>query len=57
MTFVLGSGATGASCKLCALMQLMPQWAQLPVVIVSSQEHHSNILPWRESGAVVLTVG
>jgi selenocysteine lyase/cysteine desulfurase len=52
-----GSGATGASCKLCALMQLLPQWRPLPVVIVSSLEHHSNILPWRESGAVVLTVG
>ncbi len=52
-----GSGATGASCKLCALMQLLPQWKPLPVVLVSSLEHHSNILPWRESGAVVLTVG
>jgi selenocysteine lyase/cysteine desulfurase len=52
-----GSGATGASCKLCALVRLLPQWSPLPVVIVSTMEHHSNILPWRESGAVVLTVG
>jgi selenocysteine lyase/cysteine desulfurase len=42
---------------LAALLRLLPQWAPLPVVILSTMEHHSNILPWRESGAVVLTVG
>jgi hypothetical protein len=52
-----GSGSTGASNKLCALMRLLPQWSQLPVVVVSSLEHHSNLLPWRESGATILTVG
>lgn len=29
---------------------------QLPLVLISSYEHHSNILPWRECGAQVLEV-
>lgn len=28
----------------------------LQVVMVGPYEHHSNILPWKESGATVLTV-
>ena len=28
----------------------------LPLVLISSYEHHSNILPWRECGAEVLDV-
>ncbi|MDT8873078.1 aminotransferase class V-fold PLP-dependent enzyme [Komagataeibacter rhaeticus] len=28
-----------------------------PVVFIGPYEHHSNILPWRESGAEVITIG
>ena len=28
----------------------------LPVVFVSVFEHNSNLLPWRESGAVIETI-
>ena len=27
-----------------------------PVVLVGAYEHHSNLLPWRESGCEILTV-
>ncbi|KAF0983856.1 hypothetical protein FDP41_007771 [Naegleria fowleri] len=30
--------------------------SELPVVFISSYEHHSNILPWRESGAIVIQI-
>ncbi|KAG2393542.1 hypothetical protein C9374_007073 [Naegleria lovaniensis] len=29
---------------------------ELPVVFISPYEHHSNILPWRESGAIVIQI-
>jgi len=30
--------------------------AEIPVIFISPYEHHSNILPWRESGALVVQI-
>ncbi|MBC7282209.1 aminotransferase class V-fold PLP-dependent enzyme [Hoeflea sp.] len=57
-----GSGATSAANKLVRALQLqalLPHRAlaaglpedELPVVFVGPYEHHSNDLPWRETGA------
>jgi selenocysteine lyase/cysteine desulfurase len=46
-----GSGATGAIDKLVRLLEL-----ESAVVFVGPYEHHSNELPWRESGAEVVTI-
>jgi selenocysteine lyase/cysteine desulfurase len=55
-----GSGATGAVAKLVGLLELGgragPAGAR-PVVFVGPHEHHSNLLPWRESAAEVVAVG
>jgi selenocysteine lyase/cysteine desulfurase len=55
-----GSGATGAVAKLVGLLELDaragPAGAR-PVVFVGPHEHHSNLLPWRESAAEVVAVG
>ncbi|EFC48317.1 aminotransferase [Naegleria gruberi] len=29
---------------------------EIPIVFISCAEHHSNILPWRESGAIVIQI-
>ena len=47
-----GAGATGAIDKLVRLLDL-----ERAVVFVGPYEHHSNELPWRESGADVVTIG
>jgi selenocysteine lyase/cysteine desulfurase len=47
-----GAGATGAIDKLVRLLDL-----DRAVVFVGPYEHHSNELPWRESGADVVTIG
>src|SRR4051812_37017388 len=46
-----GSGATGAIDKLVRALDL-----DGAVVFVGPYEHHSNELPWRESGAEVVTI-
>jgi len=46
-----GSGTTGAIDKLVRVLDL-----DGAVVFVGPYEHHSNELPWRESGAVVVTI-
>ena len=58
-----GTGATGATNKLVHVLgvaQLVrtatTNGTTLPVVIVGPFEHHSNLLPWRETGARVLRV-
>lgn len=57
-----GTGATGAVNKLVSVLGLdvplrMDQPTQArPVVFVGPFEHHSNLLPWRESNAEVVTV-
>jgi selenocysteine lyase/cysteine desulfurase len=48
-----GSGTTGAIDKLKRLLDLDGQRA---VVFIGPYEHHSNELPWRESGAEVVTI-
>ena len=53
-----GSGATGALNKLVHLFGLKSAAAagQHPHVLVGPYEHHSNLLPWRESGATVIEI-
>ncbi len=50
-----GSGSTGAIHKLLNVMELHGEKASKTMVLVGPFEHHSNILPWRESGARVST--
>ena len=50
-----GAGATGAIDKLIRLLAL--HRGPRPVVFVGPFEHHSNELPWRESGADVVVIG
>ncbi len=55
-----GSGATSAINRLVALCGVAEcarnNSENLPVVFVGPYEHHSNILPWRESGAEVVEI-
>ena len=58
-----GTGATGATNKLVHILGLRRLVAEatlnattLPVVLVGPFEHHSNLLPWRETGARVLRI-
>lgn len=62
-----GSGATSASNQLVHLLGLMKsnndkndsnsdEHEQQPVVFVGPFEHHSNLLPWRESHAKIVTI-
>ena len=55
-----GSGATGCVAKLVQLLGLdqpLPAGQRnRPVVLVGPMEHHSNLLPWRESCALVVAV-
>lgn len=47
-----GSGATSGLNRLCALFGVGPG----TLVVIGPYEHHSNILPWRESGAEVIEI-
>jgi len=49
-----GSGATAGLNRLVALMGVNE--AQNPVVFIGPYEHHSNMLPWRESKAEVVEI-
>ncbi len=54
-----GSGATGAMHLLLGLLALSssPQEPdERPVVFLGPAEHHSNDLPWRESGAEIVRI-
>ncbi|XP_022109890.1 uncharacterized protein LOC110989653 [Acanthaster planci] len=51
-----GSGSTGAIHKLLNVMELHGEKAARTMVLVGPFEHHSNILPWRESGARVVRI-
>jgi selenocysteine lyase/cysteine desulfurase len=53
-----GSGSTAGLNRLVGLLDIVALSAQgkRVVVIVGPYEHHSNILPWRESGAEVVEV-
>ena len=46
-----GSGCTGAVHKLIQALSL-----ESPTVFVGPHEHHSNMLPWREIGATVVSI-
>jgi selenocysteine lyase/cysteine desulfurase len=52
-----GSGSTAAIDKLIRLLDLDRPRPDRPVVFIGPYEHHSNELPWRESGADVVTIG
>jgi selenocysteine lyase/cysteine desulfurase len=54
-----GSGATAGINRLVSLLGLRESVGQgeRPLVVVGPYEHHSNILPWRESGAEVVEIG
>lgn len=47
-----GSGATAGLNRLVHLFGVGPGWT----VLIGPYEHHSNILPWRESGARVVEI-
>ncbi|SPJ28305.1 aminotransferase class V-fold PLP-dependent enzyme [Falsiruegeria mediterranea] len=49
-----GSGATAGLNRLVSLMGV--ERADRPVVLIGPYEHHSNILPWRESKAQVVEI-
>jgi len=53
-----GSGATAGLTRLAPLLGVdrMVQTGQKPRVLIGPYEHHSNILPWRESGAEVVEI-
>ena len=49
-----GSGATSGLSRLPALLGV--EEAENPVVLLGPYEHHSNLLPWRESKALVIEI-
>lgn len=52
-----GSGATAGLNRLVSLFGLSDGGAgERPAVLVGPYEHHSNILPWRESGAEIIAI-
>ncbi|CAN0310699.1 unnamed protein product, partial [Hapterophycus canaliculatus] len=59
----VGTGATSAVAKLVSALGLAgplpPGWKpnDRPVIFVGPFEHHSNLLPWRESCGEVVTIG
>ena len=54
----VGSGSTAALALLVRILGVAAKAAsgEMPVVFLGPYEHHSNMLPWRESGAVVVTI-
>ncbi|WP_394356061.1 aminotransferase class V-fold PLP-dependent enzyme [Brytella acorum] len=57
-TIFAGNGATAGLNRLVWLLGV-PQAVQSgekPLVLIGPYEHHSNILPWRESGAEIITI-
>jgi len=53
-----GSGSTAGINRLVNLMGVTNAVAekQKPLVLIGPYEHHSNILPWRESGAEIVEI-
>ena len=53
-----GSGATAGFNKIVRLLEIPERTAagERVVVLIGPYEHHSNVLPWRESGAQVVEV-
>lgn len=57
-TIFAGSGSTAGLNRLVGLLDIAGITARggCAVVVIGPYEHHSNILPWRESGAVVIEI-
>lgn len=57
-TVFAGSGATAGINRLVGLLGLTDavQRGEEPLVLIGPYEHHSNILPWRESGAQIIEI-
>ncbi len=57
-TVFAGSGATAGLNRLVHLLGVAEAVArgENPLVLIGPYEHHSNILPWRESGAEVVEI-
>eukprot|EP00960_Hanusia_phi_P010299 301115-Hanusia_phi.AAC.5 len=57
-----GTGCTGAVVKMVELLRSSDMWreciaaGQRPLVLVGPYEHHSNLLPWRETGSEMVVV-
>lgn len=53
-----GSGATAGINRLVGLLGVDADVlrGQTPLILIGPYEHHSNILPWRESGAKVIEI-
>ncbi|MEJ8474565.1 aminotransferase class V-fold PLP-dependent enzyme [Roseibium algae] len=59
-TVFAGSGATAGLNRLVHLLGASAPFQSSddrPLVLIGAYEHHSNILPWRESGAEVIEIG
>lgn len=59
-TVFTGSGATAGINRLVHLLGVSDtanKQTDTPLVVIGPYEHHSNILPWRESGAEVREIG
>jgi selenocysteine lyase/cysteine desulfurase len=51
-----GSGATAAVNRLVSLCGISRFKEGVPTVFIGPYEHHSNILPWRESGVQIVEI-
>ncbi|AOX17844.1 aminotransferase class V-fold PLP-dependent enzyme [Kozakia baliensis] len=58
-TVFTGSGATSGINRLVHLLGVteMVRAGKPPLIVIGPYEHHSNILPWRESGADIVEIG
>ncbi|MBO1326165.1 aminotransferase class V-fold PLP-dependent enzyme [Acetobacter sp. TBRC 12305] len=57
-TIFMGNGATAGLNRLVHLLEIPARCnaGQQPSVFIGPYEHHSNILPWRESGARIVEI-
>ncbi|KAL7669408.1 hypothetical protein ACOME3_010065 [Neoechinorhynchus agilis] len=51
-----GSGCTGAIAKLIEALNIKCTQNRNLAIVLSAMEHHSNYLPWKESGAEVIRI-
>ncbi|AQS92174.1 aminotransferase class V [Gluconobacter albidus] len=57
-TIFMGNGATAGLNRLVHLLEIpaLCDAGKRPIVFIGPYEHHSNILPWRESGAEIVEI-
>lgn len=57
-TIFAGNGATAGLNRIVHLLEIPALCAlgRQPIVFIGPYEHHSNILPWRESGAEIIEI-